>query len=57
MNVTKCESDPDGESFLTSSDSENEPMDMKEEKDHLLMKFPVTNSENEEKDQHFTILL
>jgi hypothetical protein len=47
MNVTKCESDPDGESFLTSSDSENEPMDMKEEKDHLLMKFPVTNSENE----------
>jgi hypothetical protein len=47
MNVMKCESDPDGDPFLTSSDDENQPIDMKEEKNHLLMKFPVTNSENE----------
>jgi hypothetical protein len=47
MNVIKCEPDPHGESFLTSSDDEIELTDIKEGKDQVLMKLPVTESENE----------
>jgi hypothetical protein len=47
MNVMKCEPDPDGESFRTSSDNESQLNDMKEDIDHVLMKLPVTDSENE----------
>lgn len=43
----KCEPDPDGESFRTSSGNENQLTDMKKDKSKLLMKFPVTDSENE----------
>ena len=47
MNVMKCEPDPDGESIRTSSGNENQLTDMKKDKSNLLMKFPVTDSENE----------
>jgi hypothetical protein len=49
MNVTKCEADPDRESLLTSSDNESQLNDMKEGKDHVVMKLPVTDVENEVK--------
>lgn len=47
MNVMKCEPDPDGESFLTSSDNECQLTDIKEGNDQVSMKLPVTESENE----------
>lgn len=47
MSVMKCEPDPDGESFLTSSDNESQLTDIQEGKDQVLMKPPVTESENE----------
>jgi len=47
MNVMKCEPDPDGESFLTSSDNESQLTDIKEGKDQGSIKLPVTESENE----------
>lgn len=47
MNVMKCEPDPDGESFLTSSDNESQLNDMKEGIHHVLTKLPVTDSKNE----------
>jgi len=47
MSVMKCEPDPDGESFLTSSDNESQLTDIQEGKDQALMKPPVTESENE----------
>jgi len=47
MNVMKHEPDPDGESFLASSDNESQLTDIKEGKDQVLMKLPVTESENE----------
>lgn len=46
MNVMKHEPDPDGESFK-SSDNESQLTDIKEGKDQVLMKLPVTESENE----------
>jgi hypothetical protein len=49
MNVTKCERDPDRESLLTSSDNESQLNDMKEGKDHVVIKLPVTDAENEVK--------
>jgi len=47
MNVMKCELDPDGESFLTSSDNQSQLTDIKKGKDQALMKLPGTESENE----------
>ena len=43
----KCEPDPDGELFLTSSDNESQLPDIQEGKDQVSMKPPVTESENE----------
>jgi len=43
----KCEREPGGESFLTSSDNESQLTDIQEGKDQALMKPPVTESENE----------
>jgi hypothetical protein len=45
MDFMKPEPDPDGESFLTYQD-ENKLIDI-EEKDAIIMKFPVKNSEYE----------
>jgi hypothetical protein len=39
--------DPDGELYLTSSQNENQQIDVKEEEDPLLIKLPVASSENE----------
>jgi hypothetical protein len=47
MDFMKPEPEPDGESYLAFSSSENHWVNVKGNEDPLLMKFPVTYSENE----------
>lgn len=47
MDFMKPEPDPDRESYIAFFCNENELVGMKENEDPLLMKFPVTDSENE----------
>jgi hypothetical protein len=47
MDFMKLEPVPEGESYLAFPCHENQLVDVKENEDPLLMKFPVTNSENE----------
>jgi hypothetical protein len=47
MNVVKLEPDPDAKSFSTSCHNENQLIGVKEDQDPLLIRFPLTKTENE----------
>jgi hypothetical protein len=46
-NMDFMKPEPDEESYLASSGNKNQLVDVKEDEDAHLMKFPVSNSENE----------